>query len=304
MNSRPVAPPGGLVFIDPQPEPTFGVRSVLITGGTGFLARGLVKRLLADGCERICIYSRNEFSQFQMRRMFDDDCRLRWFIGDVRDKERLEWAMEGVDSVIHAAALKRIEVGASNPIEMVKTNVNGSMNVLEAVRRTGVERVLLVSSDKAFEPISPYGQSKAIAESLFLNASRMLPNGPRFAVVRYGNVFASTGSILPTWRGYVARGEPVPVTDPDCTRFFMRLDEAVALVLDTMRDMEGGEVAVPHLPAYRVGDLAEAMGAAVRVTGLGRHEKKHESMAEGNCSADARRMSVDELKEEISRVTD
>lgn len=285
-------------------EPSFGIGSVLITGGTGFLARGLVKRLLDDGCERICIYSRNEFSQFQMRRMFGDDARLRWFIGDVRDKGRLEWAMDGVQAVIHAAALKRIEVGVSNPIEMVKTNVNGTMNVLEAVRRTGVERVLLVSSDKAFEPISPYGQTKAIAESLFLNASRMLPNGPRFAVVRYGNVWNSTGSILPTWLDSMARDGEITVTDPDCTRFFMRLDEAVALVLDTMRDMKGGEVAVPHLPAYRVGDLAEAMGTVrVRVTGLGPYEKKHESMAAGNCSADARRMTVEELQKEISRVT-
>src|SRR5262245_28460613 len=177
--------------------------SVLITGGSGFLAHGLVHQLLADGCERICLYSRGEYAQAQMRYAFDDDKRLRWFIGDVRDEDRLEVAMDGVDSVIHAAALKRIEVGAYNPEEMYKTNVVGSRNVIHAARRAGVKKAVLVSSDKAFEPVSPYGQTKALAESLFLGANAVMPNGPRFAVCRYGNVAGSTGSVIPTWKGYV-----------------------------------------------------------------------------------------------------
>jgi UDP-N-acetylglucosamine 4,6-dehydratase len=206
-----------------------------------------------------------------------------------------------VGAVIHAAALKRIEVGAYNPGEMVKTNVTGSQNVIEACRRHDVRRVLLVSSDKAFEPISPYGQTKALAESLFLTANAIYPQGPRFAVVRYGNVWCSTGSVVPTWKEMLAKGEhTLPVTDPDATRFFMRLSEAVALVTDTMRDMTGGEVNVPTLPAYRVADLVEAFGASMQVVGMNRWEKKHESMADGVRSDIARRMSIDELSGELA----
>ncbi len=275
-------------------------RGVLITGGTGFLAKGLVRKLLAEGCPRICVYSRGEFAQARMRREFNDEPRLRWFIGDVRDRDRLEIAVDGVGAVIHAAALKRIEVGASNPGEMVKTNVTGSQNVIEACRRHGVARVLLVSSDKAFEPISPYGQTKALAESLFLSANEAYPSGPRFAVVRYGNVFGSTGSVFPLWREMIAYGaQSVPVTSPDATRFFMRLEEAVALVTDTLRMMVGGEVNVPTLPAYRVADLVEALDVGMRIVGMNKWEKLHESMCEGNCSKDARRMTVNELRAEI-----
>lgn len=274
---------------------------VLITGGTGFLGHGLVRRLLERGADRICIFSRGEYAQARMRAEFKDDPRLRWFIGDVRDKERLERAMESVESVIHAAALKRIEAGAYNPDEFVKTNVLGSMNVVEASRRARVLKCLLVSSDKAFEPVSPYGQTKALAESLFLTANQISPFGPRYSVVRYGNVWNSTGSVLPTWREVLKQGDTVKVTDPDVTRFFMWREEAVDLVLDTLRDMVGGELAIPDLPAYRLGDLVEAIGAKAEVIGLAEHEKRHESMGYGKCSADARRMSVDELRDAVRR---
>lgn len=279
------------------------MNSVLITGGTGYLARGLVRQLLADGCQRICLYSRGEFGQATMRREFQDDRRLRWFIGDVRDRDRLERAMEGIDAVIHAAALKRIEVGAYDPDEMVATNVTGSQNVIWAARRTGVVKALLVSSDKAFEPVSPYGQTKALAESLFLRANDVTPRGPRFGVVRYGNVAGSTGSVIPTWQSMIASGtREVPVTDPECTRFYMRLEEAVALVLKTLREMRGGELAVPKLPAFRLGDLAEAMHAVPKVIGLGQFEKKHEGMAPGNTSDVARRMSVEEIRDAVAQI--
>lgn len=267
------------------------------------MARGLVRQLLDEGCERICIYSRAEFAQAQMRRQFNDDARLRWFIGDVRDRERLELAMERVDWVIHAAALKRIEVGAYQPGEMVKTNVIGSQNVIDAARRQDVAKVLLISSDKAFEPVSPYGQTKALAESLFLTANDIYPHGPRYAVVRYGNVWNSTGSIVPTWKGLIEAGAiALPVTNPDCTRFFMRLGEAVALVLGTLDRMKGGEVEVPTLPAYRVADLAAAMDMPMQVGSLQRWEKKHESMADGVRSDLARQMGVDELRKELANV--
>ncbi len=273
------------------------MNSVLITGGTGFLARGLVRRLLEDGCQRICIYSRGEFAQARMRAEFKNEPRLRWFIGDVRDRSRLEEAMERVEAVVHAAALKRIEVGATQPAEMFKTNIDGSENVIKAAQKAGVLRALLVSSDKAFEPISPYGQSKAAAETLFLTTNDRSPYGPRFSVVRYGNVWNSTGSVVPTWRELIAAGEKeVPVTDPTCTRFFMRLSEAVDLVLNTLKNMRGGEVEVPTLPAYAVGDLAAAMNVGMRVSGLPPHEKRHEAMAPGNSSDVARRMTVEELR--------
>ncbi len=269
---------------------------VLITGGSGFLGRGLARKLLDSGCSRVCIFSRNEYAQARMRAEFKDDPRLRFFIGDVRDVDRLERAMESVHDVVHAAALKRIEAGQYNPDEFTKTNVLGSMNVIEASRKAQVCRCLLVSSDKAFLPVSPYGKTKALAEDLFMHANDMSPYGTRYAVVRYGNVWGSTGSVLPAWLETLKTSPVVKVTDPEVTRFFMWREEAVELVLDTLKTMVGGELAIPTLPAYRLGDLAEALGADMDVVGLGEWEKRHELMGYGNCSSDARRMTVDELK--------
>lgn len=277
---------------------------LLITGGTGFFGRAFARHALAWGYT-VCIYSRNEYSQFLMRQEFCDDPRLRFFIGDVRDRDRLRRAMEGCDSVVHAAALKRIEVGAYDPIEMVKTNVVGTMNVIEAAMDAGVGKVVFLSSDKAFEPVSAYGQSKAIAESLILAANNIRGSiGPLFAAVRYGNVANSTGSVIPIWRKMIAEGKTtVPVTDPNCSRFYMTVQQAVDLVQQTLIDMQGGELVIPdYLPAYRLGDLADAMGVQMDVRGLGGHEKKHEGMRAGLTSDNARRMSVDELREALRNV--
>ena len=272
--------------------------SVLITGGSGAFGTACAKRLLGLGANRIVIFSRGEHRQAEMARAIPDpDQRLRFFIGDVRDRERLRRAMEGIEVVIHAAALKRIEVGAYNPLEVMKTNIFGSANVIEASHDAGVETVVALSSDKAFEPISPYGTSKAFAESLFLAADGSRgAMGPKFSVVRYGNVWGSTGSVVPTWRSILASSDTVPVTDPECTRFYMTMSEAVDLVLKTAKSSPGGTIAIPALPAYRLGDLAEAMGAKMNIIGLPVYEKLHESMAVGNSSDKARRMSVAELK--------
>lgn len=281
------------------------MRSILITGGTGYFGRGFVRQVLAEThVERICIFSRGEYAQALMREEFGDDGRLRWFIGDVRDVHRLRRALDGIDVVVHAAALKRIEVGHYNPDEMVKTNVLGAMNLIEAAMDCGVEKVVALSSDKAFQPVSPYGQSKAIAESLFLNANNMRDRfGPKFSVTRYGNVAGSTGSVIPRWRQVLKDGGRISITDPACTRFYMTLEEAVQLVSSTITTMKGGEIAVPTLPAYSLGDLAAAMGATdVELTGLPEWEKKHESMAKGNSSDLARRMTVDELTEALTHV--
>lgn len=275
----------------------FTGQSILVTGGTGSFGNAFTRELLDHhDPRRVIVYSRDEVKQAEMSARFKDD-RLRFFIGDIRDEARLRRAMRGVDIVVHAAALKRIEVGFYNPDEMVKTNVLGSMNVVEAATAAGVGRVVFLSSDKAFEPVSAYGQSKALAETLFLAANNMHgERGPRFAVCRYGNVWGSRGSVVPLWRGMIERGiDSVPVTDPDCTRFYMTLDQAVQLVLNTLKMMPS-EVVIPELPAYRLGDLAEAMGARMDVKGLNGFEKKHEGMRPGLTSDRARRMTVGELR--------
>jgi UDP-N-acetylglucosamine 4,6-dehydratase len=226
---------------------------------------------------------------------------LRWFIGDCRDQQRLTEAMHGVELVIHGAALKRIEVGHYNPEEVIKTNVDGTRNVVAAARAAGVRKVVGISSDKAAEAASIYGITKAAMECILLSANHTRgASGPIYSVVRYGNVWNSTGSIVPLWRSLIARGEKsLPVTDPDCTRFFMHRHEAVDLVIQTARTMKGGELAIPELPAYRVGDLAEAFGMPMRIIGLGEFEKVHEMMAPGNTSDKARRMSVAELRDHL-----
>ena len=282
----------------------------LITGGTGSFGNAMAKRLLrTPGFQgRLIIYSRDEVKQWRMRSSMDDQ-RLRWFIGDVRDQPRLRRALEGVSTVIHAAALKRIEVGHYNPLEMVKTNVLGSMNVIEAAMDAKVQRVVALSTDKAYQPVSPYGYSKAMAESLFLQANHMTAkDGPRFAVTRYGNVAGSTGSVIPIWREMIAAGATeVPVTDPQVTRFWMTMDQAVDLVLQAVNALDP-EYAIPKapfiptLPAYQLGDLARAMGVGMVVGKLPDWEKPHESMSEGNCSRTANRMTIDELRDALKHV--
>lgn len=279
-------------------------QSILITGGTGFFGRGFVRTVLDQQLtERVCVLSRDEYKQATMRAEFGNDPRLRFFVGDVRDAERLRRAMDGVELVVHAAALKRVEVGEYDSGEMVKTNVVGAMNVIQAATDAGVAKVVALSTDKACEPVNAYGASKLLAEKLFLAANNARgAAGPRFAVCRYGNVAGSTGSVIPTWRRELAAGRDLVLTDPDCTRFWMSLDQAVQLVLSTAATMCGGELAIPDLPAYRVGDLAAAMGGQIRVSALGAGEKRHESMVPGATSEHARRLTIIELKEALPHV--
>jgi UDP-N-acetylglucosamine 4,6-dehydratase len=281
------------------------MRSLLLTGASGTFGRAFTKRLLADNlCDRICLLSRGEHAQAAMRDELGDDPRCRWFIGDVRDQPRLKRAMNGVDVVVHAAALKRIEVGHANPLEMCKTNIDGAINVIEAAQDAGVKKVVALSSDKAYRPVSSYGLSKAMAEALFLAANNTVAaDGPRFAACRYGNIWFSAGSVGPKWVDMIRRGaETVPATSLEATRFYMTIDEAVDLVLNTIATMRGGELAIPDLPAYRLGDLIEAMGVTADVRGLPHWEKLHEGMADGNTSDVARRMSVAELREKLAEV--
>lgn len=299
------------------------MRSFLITGGTGYFGQGMVRRLLEmpdEGVYRICVYSRDEAKQAIMRATLQDpDERIRWFVGDVRDQARLRRAMEGVDTVIHAAALKRVEVGEYNPGEMIKTNVIGTMNVIEAATDAGVKKVVALSTDKACHPVNAYGASKLLLEKQVLAANNTRgAHGPRFAVTRYGNVAGSTGSVINNWRSAKRTpGATVVVTNTDATRFWMTLREAVDLVLKTSEHMHGGELVVPDLPAYRLADLMAAMniypaeGAwttarahyPVKIVGLSPGEKLHERMKEdGEDSSQARRMTVAELREALKNV--
>lgn len=277
-------------------------RSILITGGSGTLGQALTRRLLDLGARRIVVYSRGEHRQAEMRDRLGDDERMRWMIGDVRDQERLTRAMQGCHAVVHAAALKRIEVGSYDPDEMVQTNVIGTRNVIHAAHDAGVERLVGVSTDKAVAPVGVYGATKLIAEMLLTAARTTHPHGPAVAIVRYGNVAGSAGSVIPRWRAMQAQGRlPVPLTDPECTRYWMRLSEAVDLVLRALEEMPE-DVLIPELPAYRLGDLAEAMGLPVRLIGLPAHEKRHETMDGITTSEQAQRLTVAELRDLLADV--
>jgi UDP-N-acetylglucosamine 4,6-dehydratase len=285
------------------------VDTVLITGGSGAFGHAFVRRLLTmeRPPRRIVVFSRGEYRQFLMNKELwnlDTTGSLRFLIGDVRDRERLRRAMEDVEVVIHAAALKRIEVGFYDPIEVIKTNVDGTVNVAEAAKDAGVKKAVFLSSDKAWQPVSPYGLSKAMGEYIFLAANNIRgPRGPKYSVTRYGNIAGSTGSVIPVWRDMIARGEDtVPVSDPNVTRFWMFLEEAVQLVLGVLETMPETEPVIPTLPAYRLGDLADAMGVKMKIVGLPNYEKLHEGMRENNSSEHAHRLSVPELRELLKKV--
>lgn len=256
--------------------------SILVTGGTGSFGKAFITRLLADvGPKRVVIYSRDELKQWEARQLFGDDPRLRWFIGDVRDLPRLKRAMHQVDYVVHAAALKQVDTGEYNPFEFVKTNVMGSQNVVEAAIDSGVQKVVALSTDKASSPINLYGATKLTADKLFILGNHYAAAYPtRFAVVRYGNVTGSRGSIIPKFRALHAAGESLPITDLRCTRFLITLPDAVQMVMDTFDMMQGGELVVPHIPSHMVTDLAQAVapGAKMHDIGLRPGEKLHEEM--------------------------
>ncbi|GAA2488178.1 UDP-N-acetylglucosamine 4,6-dehydratase (inverting) [Terrabacter carboxydivorans] len=256
--------------------------SILVTGGTGSFGKSFIREVLDNhDPKRVIVYSRDELKQWEARQLFNDDPRLRWFIGDVRDLDRLRRAMHGTDYVVHAAALKQVDTGEYNPHEFVKTNVLGSQNVIEACIDAGVKKVVALSTDKASSPINLYGATKLTADKLFILGNHYAAQYPsRFAVVRYGNVTGSRGSIIPKFRALHEAGESLPITDLRCTRFLITLPEAVQMVLDTFELMQGGELVVPHIPSHLVTDLAQAIapGAKMHDIGLRPGEKLHEEM--------------------------
>lgn len=264
---------------DPMPD-FFEGKTVLITGGTGSFGRHCAGVLLRDHRPaKVIVFSRDELKQYEMAQRVQDP-RVRFFLGDVRDRQRLARAFDGVDVVIHAAALKQVPAAEYNPIEAIRTNVDGAANVIDAALDRGVARVLALSTDKAASPINLYGATKLCSDKLFVAANSYAGGkGTRFAVVRYGNVVGSRGSVLPLFLERRAGGV-LPITDPRMTRFWITLEQGVRFVLRSIERMQGGELFVPKIPSIRVVDLARAVGPDCRleVVGIRPGEKLHEVM--------------------------
>lgn len=268
-------------------------KTILITGGTGSFGKKFVEIVTKHyRPKKIIVFSRDELKQFEMQQIFNQDY-MRYFIGDVRDKNRLVQAMQGVDYVVHAAALKQVPAAEYNPMECIKTNVVGAQNVIDAAIDGGVEKVIALSTDKAANPINLYGATKLCSDKLFIAANNLVGKRPTmFSVVRYGNVVGSRGSVVPYFKNLIERGaRALPITDERMTRFWLKLEDGVCFVLKSFARMYGGELFVPKIPSMRILDLARAMapGAEINIVGIRPGEKLHEIM----CPADHARHTLE-----------
>jgi len=260
----------------------FNGKNILITGGTGSFGKKYTEILLKNyKPNKIIIYSRDELKQYEMAQQFDHPC-MRFFIGDVRDADRLKNAMYGVNYVIHAAALKHVPIAEYNPMECIKTNINGAANVIDAALECGVEKVIALSTDKAANPINLYGATKLASDKLFVAANNI--RGARrteFAVVRYGNVVGSRGSVVPLFKKLIAEGiKELPITEAEMTRFWITLEQGVNFVLKNFQRMKGGEIFIPKIASMKMVDLAKSMAPhlGVKIIGIRPGEKMHEIM--------------------------
>lgn len=261
----------------------FEGQTVLVTGGTGSFGKKFTEVVLRTQCpKRLIIFSRDELKQFEMRERFSDseyDC-LRYFIGDVRDRDRLYRALDGVDIVVHAAALKQVPAAEYNPLEAIKTNIIGAANLIEAAIDSNVKQVIALSTDKAANPINLYGATKLCADKLFVAANNYSGHHrTRFSIVRYGNVVGSRGSVIPFFLK-MRNSKELPITDPRMTRFWITLEQGVQFVLDSLGRMRGGEIFVPKIPSMNIMDLAKAIApdCRIKVVGIRPGEKLHEVM--------------------------
>lgn len=254
---------------------------ILLTGGTGSFGQKFTEIALAEhNPKAIRIFSRSEFLQMQMRERFNNDPRLRFFIGDVRDKDRLYRAMDGVDIVVHAAALKQVPTCEYNPIEAIRTNIDGAVNVIDAAIDNEVEKVMAISTDKAVHPVNLYGATKLVAEKLFIQGNAYTgARGTKFSVVRYGNVVGSRGSVIPLFLEQRKKGK-VTITDQRMTRFWITLEQGARFVIDCIERMHGGEIFIPKIPSMRIVDLADviAPGREREIIGIRPGEKIHECL--------------------------
>lgn len=259
-------------------------KSILITGGTGSFGNHFVDYVLSHyHPKKLIIYSRDEFKQFHMRnRLMKRDAVMRYFIGDVRDAVRLHRAMDGVDYVVHAAAMKQVPACEYNPNEAIKTNINGAVNVIEAALDTGVKRVVALSTDKAVNPINLYGGTKLVSDKLFIAANAYSGRkDTHFSIVRYGNVAGSRGSVIPFFRGLAESGQTeLPITDFAMTRFWISLEQGVELVIKALAESSGGETFIAKIPSFKITDLAKAIlpGCTLKEVGIREGEKLHEVM--------------------------
>jgi len=264
----------------------FNNKVILITGGTGSFGKKYTEIILKKyKPKKIIIYSRDEFKQYEMSQKFNNRC-MRFFIGDVRDKERLKKAMEGVDIVIHAAAIKHVPIAEYNPMECIKTNINGAENVIDAAIENEVEKVIALSTDKAAAPINLYGATKLASDKLFVAANNLVGGRKtRFSVVRYGNVIGSRGSVVPFFVNLIKKGTDfLPITHPEMTRFLITLEEGVKFVLKNFERMQGGEIFVPKIPSMKIIDLAKCLAPELplKTIGIRPGEKMHEVMITKN----------------------
>ena len=271
----------------------FDNQSILITGGTGSFGKQCVKTLLeCHNPRKIIVYSRDELKQYEMAQEFDSPV-MRYFIGDVRDRDRLARAFRGVDYVIHAAALKQIPAAEYNPLECIKTNIDGANNVIDAAIEREVKKVIALSTDKAVNPINLYGATKLASDKLFVAANNISGGlQTRFSVVRYGNVVGSRGSVVPLFKKLVEIGTTeLPITDPRMTRFWITLRQGVDFVLSSFEQMHGGEIFVPKIPSMKIVDLAKAIAPGIphKTVGIRPGEKLHEVM----CPAESHHLTLE-----------
>jgi UDP-N-acetylglucosamine 4,6-dehydratase len=260
----------------------FTDKTILVTGGTGSFGKAYISNLLTShDIKKVIVFSRDELKQLEMRNLFSNDPRLRFFIGDIRDKERLLRAFSGVDYIVHSAALKQVDTGEYNPREFILTNIIGSQNVVDAAIDCGVRKIVALSTDKASSPINLYGATKLTADKLFTAANVYGTNSnTKFSVVRYGNVVGSRGSIIPLFQELAAKGLPIPVTDLRMTRFWITLGQAIKFVDETFSEMKGGELFVPRIPSMKITDLVAAIAPNSKIEEIGIRpgEKLHEEM--------------------------
>ncbi len=271
----------------------FNGKNILITGGTGSFGKKYTEILLKKyRPNKLIIFSRDELKQYEMAQEFNEKC-MRYFIGDVRDNQRLKQATKDVDFIIHAAALKHVPIAEYNPMECIKTNIDGAQNVIEAALENGVKRVIALSTDKAANPVNLYGATKLASDKLFVAANNLVGNQDiKFSVVRYGNVVGSRGSVVPFFKKLICEGvKELPITDERMTRFFITLEDGVNFVLKNFERMQGGEIFVPKIPSMKIVDMAKALAPNLshKIIGIRAGEKLHEIM----CPADDSHLTLE-----------